>query len=122
VALDALHGDGLVHGGVRPQSILFDGDGRPLLFPVAKPPRDRDFPGRAPEVLSGGEITPASEVYELASIAGLCLEATRGWAGAAPADLVWLIDRSRARDPARRPQSAAMFAQMLRTAVRAGRT
>ena len=122
VALDALHGDGLVHGAVRPQSILFDGDGRPLLFPVAKPPRDRDFPGRAPEVLSGGEITPASEVYELASIAGLCLEATRGWAGAAPADLVWLIDRSRARDPARRPQSAAMFAQMLRTAVRAGRT
>lgn len=118
LGLDALHRADLVHGGVRPQSILFDGNGRALLVSIAMPPQDRDFPGRAPEVLAGGDVTPASEVYELATIAGVCIDAARGTAETVPESLLWSIDQSRARDPARRPPSAAMFAQMLRTARR----
>ena len=115
LGLDALHRAGLVHGGVRPQSVLFDGEGRARLAPVATSPPAAALPGRAPEVAAGGDVTPAAEIYELASVAAACLDA----AGApAPADLLWSVEQGRAADPARRPGTAAMFAQMLRMAVR----
>jgi class 3 adenylate cyclase len=117
LGLDALHREGLVHGAVRPQSIMLDGTGGARLVPVAMPPYDRDFPGRAPEVLAGGDPTPASDIYELAAIVGGCLDAARGSAGGASDQLRWAIDRSRARDPGRRPNSAAMLARMLRAAA-----
>jgi hypothetical protein len=63
-------------------------------------------------------VTQSSDIYELASIAGSCIDAARESAGSVSQDLLWAIDRARARDPEQRPQSAAMFAQMLRTAGR----
>ena len=104
--LDALHREGIVHGGVRTGSILFDGDGRALLVPVAT---SAERSG-APEAQAGAEPTPASDVYELAAIAQACL--ARG--GTVSDDLGWAIGTALAADPAQRPQSAAMFAQMLR--------
>jgi class 3 adenylate cyclase len=112
--LDALHREGLVHGAVRPGSILLDADGRALLVPVAT---GRQRSG-APEVQSGGEATPASDIYELAAIAQACLAR----AGTASDDVAWAIRTALAADPAQRPQSAAMFGQMLRTAARAAPT
>jgi serine/threonine protein kinase len=109
--LDALHRESIVHGGVRAQSILFDGDGRALLVPVAT---SAERSG-APEARAGAEPTPASDVYELAAIAQACLARS----GAVSDDLEWAIGTALAADPAQRPQSAAMFAQMLRTAGRA---
>ncbi len=109
--LDALHRAGVVHGGVGAESILFDADGRALLAPVATSPGKSG----APEAQGGAEPTPASDVYELAAIAQACLARS----GTVSDDLEWAIGTALAADPAQRPQSAAMFAQMLRTAGRA---
>jgi len=112
--LDALHREGIVHGGVRAGSILFDGDGRALLVPVATSPEKSG----APEAQAGAAPTPASDVYELAAIAQACLARS----GVVSDDVKWAIGTALATDPAQRPQSAATFAQMVRTAGRATTT
>ena len=112
--LDALHRAGVVHGGVRTASILFDGDGRALLVPVAT---SSERSG-APEVQAGADATPLSDIYELAAIAQACLARTESVSD----DLDWAIGTALSADPAQRPQSAAMFGQMLRMAGRAPTT
>jgi class 3 adenylate cyclase len=112
--LDALHRAGIVHGGVRSASILFDGEGRALLVPVAT---GSERSG-APEVHAGADATPLSDIYELAAIAQACLARTANVSG----DLEWALGTALGADPAQRPQSAAMFGQMLRTAGRATTT
>jgi hypothetical protein len=112
--LDALHRAGIVHGGVRTASILFDGEGRALLVPVAT---GSERSG-APEVHAGADATPLSDIYELAAIAQACLARTANVSG----DLEWALGTALGADPAQRPQSAAMFGQMLRTAGRATTT
>jgi class 3 adenylate cyclase len=109
--LDALHQAGIVHGGIRPGSILFGADGRALLVPVAMGAER----SAAPEVQASGKPTPASDVYELAVLAQSCLART----DAASDDLDWAIATALAPDPAQRPATAAMFGQMLRMAARA---
>ena len=109
--LDALHQAGVVHGGIRAGSILFGADGRALLVPVATG-GDRST---APEVQGRGEPAPASDIYELAALAQSCLARTAGESD----DLDWAIATALAPDPAQRPQTAAMFGQMLRMAGRA---
>jgi class 3 adenylate cyclase len=113
-ALDALHSAGIVHGGVRSTSILFDGDGRALLVPIATGPEGSG----APEVQAGADATPLSDIYDLAAIAQACLARTEHVSD----DLDWAIGTALAADPSQRPQSAAMFGQMLRTAGRATTT
>ena len=112
--LDALHRAGVVHGGVLTASILFDGDGRALLVPVAT---SSERSG-APEVQAGADATPLSDIYELAAIAQACLARTDSVSD----DLDWAIGTALSADPAQRPQSAAMFGQMLRMAGRASTT
>ena len=112
--LDALHQAGIVHGGIRPGSILFGADGRALLVPVVTGAER----SAAPEVQAGGEPTPASDVYGLAALAQSCLAGT----DAASDDLDWAIATGLAPDPAQRPATAAMFGQMLRMAARATTT
>ena len=108
--LDALHRAGVFTAACG-LVILFDADGRALLVPVATGSEKSG----APEAQAGAEPTPASDVYELAAIAQACLARS----GAVSDDLEWAIGTALAADPAQRPQSAAMFAQMLRTAGRA---
>ena len=112
--LDALHREGLVHGGIRAGSILFGADGRSLLVPVATS-RVRST---APELQPGGEPTPASDIYDLAALAQSLLAGSE-----APSDdLDWAITTALAPDPSQRPQTAAMLGQMLRMAARATTT
>ena len=112
--LDALHREGIVHGSIRPGSILFGADGRALLVPVATS-GERSV---APEVQAGAAATPGSDVYELAALAQSCLARTE----AASDDLDWAVATALSPDPAQRPQTAAMFGQMLRMAGRAPTT
>jgi serine/threonine protein kinase len=112
--LDALHQADIVHGGIRSGSILFGADGRALLVPVATGGER----SAAPELQAGGDPTPASDIYDLASLAQSCLARS----DAAADDLDWAIGTALAPDPAQRPLTAAMFGQMLRMAGRATTT
>ena len=115
--LESLHREGLVHGGPGAASVVFDVDGRAALIPIAIPAQaDADCP---PELAGGGEPTVASDVYALGSLTLSYVEAAAGGdTGAVAPDVMWSIQQARAEDPGRRPTSAAMFAQMLRTAQR----
>jgi hypothetical protein len=111
---DALHREGIVHGGIRAGSILFGADGRALLVPVAT----GGARSTAPEVRGGADPTPASDIYELGALMQSLLART----GTPSDDLEWAITTALALDPAQRPQTAAMLGQMLRLAARATTT
>ena len=80
-ALGRLHDVGVVHGDVSPGNVLLDLDGRPVLGDLGLGHVVGDVsPGVwgtdgyvAPEVLLGGDPTPASDVYSLGAIGWLCL-------------------------------------------------
>ena len=78
-ALETAHRAGVVHGGVSPALVLVSGDGRPVLTEVAlaefgQPAGisaflDHSIPYHAPpEVLESTGLSPATDVYSLASV------------------------------------------------------
>jgi hypothetical protein len=74
----------VVHGDVSPGNVLLDLDGRPVLGDLGLGHVVGDLsPGVwgtdgyvAPEVLLGGDPTPASDVYALGAVGWLCLSGT----------------------------------------------
>ena len=91
-ALAGLHAAGVVHGDVSPANVLLERSGRPLLadLGVARLVAEAaDGDGEvevtpelaAPEVLSRGLVTPASDVYAAGALAWWCVT------GAPPAPL-----------------------------------
>jgi serine/threonine protein kinase len=85
-ALDALHDQGLVHRDVKPSNVVLDeSDGSPLLtdFGIAKGvgytvlTRTGQIVGTmdylAPELIRGGDASPASDIYALACLLYECV-------------------------------------------------
>ena len=83
-ALDDAHRAGLVHGDIRPETIVIDNRGKPLMSPFGVVRRSRrDDPGddadawlseyTAPEELAGAATTPASDIYALTAVLYHCL-------------------------------------------------
>lgn len=82
-AVDAAHVVGLVHGDIRPQTILIDAGGVPHLaaFDVVKSPREMSIAGvpsrgvnyASPEQLCSQGLTGATDVYSLTAVLYHCL-------------------------------------------------
>jgi serine/threonine-protein kinase len=146
--LDALHRRELLHRDVKPSNILLREDGSAVLtdFGLAKGAaytvltRPGEVLGTldymAPELVRGGEATPASDVYALGCVAFECLAGQPPFGDRslirvaaahvedqppeppAPPGFAWALLRALEKDPASRPASAPMYAHLLRAGLR----
>ena len=146
--LEALHRRGLVHRDVKPSNVMLRDNGSAVVadFGLAKgaPHTALTQPGQvlgtldylAPELVRGGEATPASDIYSLGCVAFECLAgsppfADRSLLGVgtahleddppdppAPPEVAWALLRALEKDPAARPASATMYSNLLRVAAR----
>jgi serine/threonine protein kinase len=146
--LDALHRGGIVHRDVKPLNVLLRDDGSAALtdFGLAKGAAYTVLtrPGQvlgtldylAPELVRGGEATPASDIYALGCVAFECLAGKppfgdRSLFGVgtahleddppdppAPPEVGRALLRALEKDPAARPPTATMYAHLLRVAAR----
>ena len=136
-AVRHVHGRGLVHGDVKPENVLVadDDEGRPIAklldFGVAArwrsggdgasgapPPAWRPFTyGFAPpEVVAGGEPTPASDVYSLGVVLRELVRPStgRGVPAAVAEALRTVIERATSEVASRRPATAYDVVAQLR--------
>ena len=146
--LDALHRGGIVHRDVKPSNVLLRENGAAALtdFGVAKGAaytvltRAGQVVGTldylAPELVRGGEATPASDVYALGCVAFECLAGRppfgdRSLFGVGTAHLedeppeppglpglAWAFQRALQKDPAERPATATTYAHLLQAAAK----
>ncbi|MEQ1891668.1 MAG: serine/threonine-protein kinase, partial [Planctomycetota bacterium] len=142
-ALDHLHRAGFVHADLKPENVIVTPEGRPILCDFGLSSRDgarqpdTGVSGTlfaiAPEVLMGMELTPSSDLFGLGAMLHRLLVGIRrsarefyalfpdrsylDAAGSDPEDLpAWsrdLIVSLTARDPSRRPRSAAAVGRLL---------
>lgn len=140
--LDAAHQAGLVHRDIKPQNVLLGGDGQVKLtdFGISHAAWSAPITAAgvllgtagylAPERVSGGPGTAASDLYSLGVVAYECLAGSPPFSGLAvevalahqtrpmpplpatvPAETAALVTELTAKDPADRPSSAADVAR-----------
>jgi len=145
--LDALHGRGIVHRDVKPSNVLLDGEGVAALtdFGLARGAdwtrltRDGQIVGTpqylAPELIEGGDASPASDVYALGCVLYECLAGRPPFRARHPAELAFahLTETPAAppdvpgdvadalltaleKEPAARPTTATALARLLHVA------
>ena len=144
-AVDYAHASGIVHRDIKPANLMIEPGGRIRLadFGIAKPlddPATITSPGEmvgtisyvAPELISGQQASPSSDIYSLAAVAYEMLTGAKPYSaettagllemiragdgpdlGKVPPEAVPALARGLARDPALRPGSARAFASEL---------
>lgn len=124
-ALAGLHAAGVLHGDLTPGNILLERSGRPLLADLGVARFVGEAPGEAlgtegfvaPEVVDGGRVTPAADVYAAGALAWWCVTGEvpgpASWrppleslAPGLPAAWRETTIRALASDPAARPTAA----------------
>ena len=125
--IDHLHGQGIVHGDVKPANLVLTPEGRVVLvdFGISRRPDDQGLlsigsPGYAAPEASSGEVAGAADVYGLAATAVALLTGappTGGrpeWDGVPNAAAIErALRRGLAVDPTRRPRSATELVERL---------
>ena len=136
--LQAAHATGLVHGDIRPGNLLLASSGTVKITDWGVSHAIGSVPVTitgtaeylAPERIAGAQAGPASDLYALGVVAYECLAGAPPFVGeppdvarahgdhpvpplpgSVPADVSALVMRLVAKDPARRPGSAAEVAQ-----------
>ncbi len=111
LALVALHGAGVLHGGLTPAAVVELANGRFAVGGVALPVLEESHDGaaRPPEVRRGGDWSVAGDLWALGSVLRE-LTGTRRLSG----PLAGLLDDLLAPDPADRPRDAAEVVDRLR--------
>lgn len=117
------HRNLIVHRDLKPANILVDAEGRPRLldFGIARPldPESHDQTGMiaamtpayaAPEQRDGGEITTATDVYQLGVVLRELVAAAPGGAAVLRGDLGRLLEKATAAHPSERYAGAAVLA------------
>jgi serine/threonine-protein kinase len=152
--LDELHAHGIVHRDVKPSNVLFTADGTAAIadFGLARSQGSTRLTlegqllgtpySLAPELIEGGEATPASDLYALGCVLYECAAggppftarhlAELGFAHLAepppdprerqpglPADFALALLTALEKEPSARPTTATALARMLHTAARA---
>jgi serine/threonine protein kinase len=122
-ALASIHAAGVIHRDVKPSNVLLDRDGSARLtdFGIAHPENATELTGTgqvlgtlkymAPEVLAGNPATERSDLYACGVVLRECL------GPGSPSELVALVDRLTADDPADRPASADEAMSLLDTSL-----
>lgn len=124
-ALAELHAAGVVHGDLAPESVLFSGDGMPLISGLGvagllgrgRAPVDAAAGFVAPELLRGAAASSATDVYAMAAIGWFALTGVLPVGGSrlssttvsrgTPARLVDVLTACLSTDPAARPSAGA---------------
>jgi protein kinase-like protein len=135
MALAAVHGAGIVHGGYEPANVLVDESGNCKLADVSIGIREGDDTADpaylAPEQWAGGPPSPAGDIYAATAVFFECLTGRPPFQGKNPAALAkahrtepipveavpeplrGLVLAGLAKNPADRPASAEMFLGVL---------
>jgi hypothetical protein len=121
-AVASVHAAGWVHGDVAAANVVVTDAGAVLVdLGWARPVGDARATGTpgtvAPEVVAGRPVTPAAEVWSLATLATALLSGDRS--APVPAEAAIALRRALAEDPGARP-TAAQLAATLRLAAGVG--
>ncbi|GAB5403404.1 MAG: hypothetical protein Aurels2KO_16350 [Aureliella sp.] len=149
LGLSALHTVGIMHGDVAPSNVIVDQHHtRATLIdvePTNSQGRSRGTPATmSPEVASGEQTTPLSDIYSLGCLAYFMLTGTHVFAGTTSLEICWkqknhpcpklstalptspsrnrfqlanLVDQMLEKQPSQRPASAAVVAEQLSSLV-----
>ncbi|PWK83266.1 serine/threonine protein kinase [Lentzea atacamensis] len=120
-AVAAAHRAGVVHGGLTPHNVLFHPSGAPVVADFgtalrrAFPPAGTEY--TAPETRRDGTMDEAADLYGIGGVLHLALTGSPPGGDAqwqdCPADLVKLVRRLLAEEPADRPSTADVVVRQL---------
>ncbi|MFF0307616.1 serine/threonine-protein kinase [Streptosporangium sp. NPDC004379] len=141
VALNAIHGAGVIHRDLKPSNVLLSPMGpRVIDFGIAKLVDGENLTSQvilgtpafmAPEQVRGEELTPAADVYAWGGVIVFAGTGRLPFGGGAPAEVLYrivnegprldgldermrgVVERAMAKDPARRPSARELLAELV---------